>query len=124
VGTFSETAIVDYRYHLSFADQGKQISVSSVIPVYIYRIFIYVYIKTYGIHYAAVLNGKQRLGLFSFITLPFADYAHGSFSFCPFVDKETNGSYCLALCYVCVCGYIGFVYPAMSMMVIGPSLLY
>ncbi len=30
---------------------------------------------------------------------------------------------CLALCYNWLCGDIGFVYPAMSMVVIGPSLL-
>jgi hypothetical protein len=33
-------------------------------------------------------------------------------------------STCLALCYNFLCGDIGFVYPAMSMVVIGPSLLY
>jgi hypothetical protein len=31
---------------------------------------------------------------------------------------------CLALCCDSLCGDIGFVYPGMSMMVIGPSLLY
>jgi hypothetical protein len=31
---------------------------------------------------------------------------------------------CLALCCYVYVEYIGFVYPAMSMMVIGPSLLY
>jgi hypothetical protein len=31
---------------------------------------------------------------------------------------------CLALCLRFLCGDIGFVYPAMSMVVIGPSLLY
>ncbi len=31
---------------------------------------------------------------------------------------------CLALCYNFLCGDIGFVYPAMSMVVIGPLLLY
>ncbi len=34
------------------------------------------------------------------------------------------GAPCLALCLRLLCGDIGFVYPAMSMVVIGPSLLY
>jgi hypothetical protein len=35
-----------------------------------------------------------------------------------------NTQYCLALCLRLLLGDIGFVYPVMSMMVIGPSLLY
>jgi hypothetical protein len=35
-----------------------------------------------------------------------------------------GNSDCLALCYNLLCGDFGFVYPAMSMVVIGPLLLH
>jgi hypothetical protein len=43
-----------------------------------------------------------------------------------FFDCGVNPTqqYCLALCLILLCGDIGFVYPAMSMVVIGPLLLY
>jgi hypothetical protein len=39
-------------------------------------------------------------------------------------QEEAEYFGCLALCFDCLCGDIGLVYPAMSMVVIGPSLLY
>jgi hypothetical protein len=38
-------------------------------------------------------NEKRKPRRFSLIRLPFAHRAKNCFSFCPFIDEETNGSY-------------------------------
>jgi hypothetical protein len=59
MGTFAETAVVDYR--LSFADQGKQTFVSlyskrTEVGVAIFRYFHVPYMYLF----AAVLDGKRK----------------------------------------------------------------
>jgi hypothetical protein len=111
MGTFAETAVVNYRYRLLFADQGKQtsfpfgankrkflpFSVSSVFPSQKWlrprdfsteKIFrkpsIFPKIKRE--------TDKETLAIF---LKPFTvcSSCKRKFVVCPFIDEETNGSY-------------------------------
>jgi hypothetical protein len=81
------TAIADY--HLSFADQGKQT-------------FVFLSQQTKGTSsvssifrriYPAVSNRKRKHRQFSLTLFTVCALYKQKFAVCPFVDKETNGSY-------------------------------
>jgi hypothetical protein len=114
MGTFAETEIIDYR--LSFANHGKQISVSvcckqtevcrSVLRLQqtngsccfpLVPIFVYIYMmKQQHIHIYthAFLNRKRKKEAQTIFLNPFTvcSPCKGKFVICPFVVKETNRS--------------------------------
>jgi hypothetical protein len=93
MGTFAETAIVDY--HLSFADQGKQTfifgfhlqqtNINCRFPLVSFSIYIY----------AAILNGKWKTKAQTIFLDPFTicSLCKRKIVVCPVVDEEKNGNY-------------------------------
>jgi hypothetical protein len=94
MGTFAETANVDYR--LLFAELGKQTSVLSIdIYIrkqnYVYIIYIHIHIHIHIPIYIMPLqteDGKWKPRCFSLIRLLFAHRTNGSLSFVRLLTKK------------------------------------
>jgi hypothetical protein len=97
LGTFTESANVDY--HLSFADEVEQTSISICRKQREVCRFRFCLKQTNRscrfpqYTYAAISNGKQKPKRISIIRLPFAHHANRKFAVCLFVNEETNENY-------------------------------
>ncbi len=116
MGTFAETANIDYRS--SFADQGKQTSIFvPIFRIYIYtyiyiyihiyrhkhiniytRTYIYKYLQIYCIYmffyiYICCRFKRKTEAQAIFLNPFFCSSCKRNFVVYPFVYKETNGSY-------------------------------